>query len=302
MRSLDVPIPPTFVVSTMATDQLFTTKDSKPLMNSCIKAVHELERLTGRKFEQTVGAGREDSSRAEKPLLLSIRAAANFPMPDVFENLCSVGMNSDLLNQWSHDQDSSYWAHESYSQFLQTWGIVVDGLHHDHFADITREVRVKNSIPQGQPLDLESLKSLISEFKRIVHPPEDPMEQLQIAMENMINTWYSSKSEKFMESYGLEQRLRVSLIVQTMVYGNMDNKSGAGIAFSRNPITGETDHISEFLPESSRYELLFQEREPLHIHDLRRLRPELFYKLQHILKLHETHFRDAHVSAKTLIL
>jgi len=112
----------------------------------------------------------------------------------------------------------------------------------------------------------------------------------------MINFWYSTKAAKYMESYGIEEPLRVAIIVQTMVYGNADAKSGAGVSFSRSPVTGENEHIAEFLPRSSRYELLFQEREPLHLNNLLKLRPEVYYKLQHILKLHETHFKDAHVS------
>lgn len=304
MKSLNVPIPATFIISTASTEAFHASKDMSQLMVQCRKGVAELESETGKRFEQPGKGGiisklhaqvfREES-RADRPLLLSLRAVASFPMPEVTESLLSCGMNTDLLNVLAHDADNAHWAYESYSQFLQTWGTVVDGIDHNRFANIVREVRSRAGVLQGFPMDIETLKILVQEFKQIVHPPEDPFEQLEKAVESIINFWYTTKAEKYEDIYGLENPLRVAIIVQTMVFGNMDAKSGAGVAFSRSPVTGEPEHMTEFMPKSSRYELLFQEREPLHLQELNQFRPEVFYKLQHVLKLHESNFKDAHM-------
>ncbi|RYH25276.1 hypothetical protein EON65_15735 [archaeon] len=308
MKSLAVPIPETFVISTTATEEFFRTKDSSNLLMKCRKAVGEISRHTGRRFEQTrpnllekvTGVAGSDEKRSERPLLLSFRAVPDFPMPDVMETLTSIGMNTDLLNQLAHDKESAVWAHETYTQFLQTWGTVIEGHDHARFAEIIREVRARAGILQGQPLDLDTLKLVIHEFKRLVNPPEDPVEQLKVALETICNNWYGSRSDKFKDLFGLEKKLRLAIIVQHMVYGNYDNKSGSGVGFSRNPVNGDTDHIAEFLPMATRFELLFQEVEPLHLSHLRNFKPEVFYKMQHVLKLHETNFKDAHVRNSTI--
>lgn len=303
MKSLAVPIPETFVISTTATEEFFRNKNSSSLLMKCRKAVGEISRHTGRRFEQTrpnllskvTGVAGSDEKRSERPLLLSFRAVPDFPMPDVMETLTSIGMNTDLLNQLAHDKDTAVWAHETYTQFLQTWGTVVEGHDHARFAEIIREVRARAGILQGQPLDLDTLKLVIHEFKRLVNPPEDPVEQLRVAIETICNNWYGSRADKFQDLFGLDRKPRLAIIVQHMVYGNYDNKSGSGVGFSRNPVNGDTDHMAEFLPMATRFELLFQEVEPLHLSHLRNFKPEVFYKMQHVLKLHETNFKDAHV-------
>jgi len=279
LSQIGIPVPPGFVISTKACiDYLNEGKITDELKNEILEALSKIEERTGKKF-----------GSKEQPLLLSVRSGAPVSMPGMMDTILNLGITDEIveklasLNEW--------FAYDTYRRFMYMFGSIVLNIEEKKFEEILEKKKEKEGVKKDQDLSVNALKEIIDEYKKIFEIPS-PKEQLFLAIEAVFRSWNNERAINYRKIQGLPHDLGTGVVVQTMVFGNLGNDSCAGVAFTRNPSTGERKLYGEFLINAQGEDIVSGKRTPLQIEEMKKIFPEVYSQLSELAEKIERHYRD----------
>ncbi len=295
MAGIGLPVPPGFTVSTDVCSLFFKNKKKVPEAVR-LEVEKNLERL-----EKAAGQGFGD---AKNPLLVSVRSGARASMPGMMDTILNLGLNEKTVAALIAKTGNPRFAYDSYRRFVQMYGDVVLGLkpvHKDEidpFEAIIERKKHERGITNDTDLTADDLKDLVVRFKAAIKEetghdfPEDPMKQLWGAIWAVFGSWLNERACAYRKLYDIPESWGTAVNVQTMVFGNMGNDSGTGVAFTRDAATGENVFYGEYLMNAQGEDVVAGIRTPLPIAELRKDDPGAYAQLEKIRHILEKHFRD----------
>ena len=289
MTNLGIPVPPGFTISAEVCDYYYKHGEKYPdgLEEEIENHLKRLEDLTGKKFGDK-----------NNPLLVSVRSGAAISMPGMMDTVLNLGLNDDVVEGVAKLTNNDRFAWDSYRRFIQMFGNVVMGIEHDKFEKVLDAQKKKKGVSLDTELDTEDLKEVVKEYKKLYKDetgedfPQDPKEQLWKAINAVFGSWNNERAIKYREINEIKGLLGTAVNVQTMVFGNMGNDSGTGVAFSRDPSTGEKKFYGEFLMNAQGEDVVAGIRTPETLEDMKRDMPEIYNQLSEIKDKLEQHYRD----------
>ena len=289
MMNLDMPVPYGFTVTTEACNQYY---DDGEKINDDIKAeifeyLLKLEEIAGKKFGDP-----------QNPLLVSVRSGARASMPGMMDTILNLGMNDDVVEGVALKTNNPRFAYDSYRRFIQMFADVVMGLSKAKFEEIIDEVKEAKGVTQDIDLDADDMKELTAKFKAFYQSelneefPSDAKEQLFRAVEAVFRSWNNQRAIYYRKMNDIPSSWGTAVNVQMMVFGNMGNDCGTGVAFTRNPSTGENVLYGEFLMNAQGEDVVAGIRTPEKIEKLKEVAPDAYDKFIKICHELETHYRN----------
>ena len=216
-------------------------------------AVQDLEHSTGRCFGVSTSEDLKKakaSTTADFPLLLSVRGSVAHSMPVTMDTVLNLGVNDRAIAQIISATKNPSFAFDIHRRFLQMFGTIVLGLDKSVFESMESEFRTRRGILKNSELSPADLQEIIASFKSVVVVPDDPWDQLTMTVIALFESWYSPRAVNYGDIHNIPDNVGTGIIVQSMVYGNMNARSGSGICFTRNPSTGEKVFLGEYLMNS----------------------------------------------------
>jgi pyruvate,orthophosphate dikinase len=295
MTNLGLPVPPGFTISTEVCTYYYANKKKYPreLEHQVLTALRKVEKIIGAKFGDS-----------ENPLLVSVRSGARASMPGMMDTILNLGLNTRTLDALIKQSGNPRFAWDSYRRFVQMYGDVVMGLkpeskdEHDPFEEIIASKKSTHGIEHDLELTADHLESLVHEFKTEIKKrtgkdfPEDPMEQLWGAIGAVFGSWNNARAIAYRKLYTIPESWGTAVNVQAMVFGNLGDDSATGVAFTRDPATGENRFYGEFLVNAQGEDVVAGIRTPLSIEQLQEKMPEVYAQLLKIRSILDRHYRD----------
>ncbi len=289
MTSAGLPVPPGFTITTEACNDYFAAGEKLPdgLWDDVLEAVSEVERETGKGFGD-----------ASNPLLVSVRSGAKFSMPGMMDTVLNLGLNEETLHGLIALTGNERFGWDAYRRFIQMFGRIVmdvDGEKFDHALDAAKSAR---GVTQDTELDAAALRELVDEFKKIVREsagrdfPSDPLEQLDLAIKAVFASWFGKRARDYRDYNHIAHDLGTAVNVVTMVFGNMGDDSGTGVAFTRDPNTGEKVLFGEYLTNAQGEDVVAGIRTPQPISQMKDELPEAYAEFERIGQRLEQHYKD----------
>ena len=289
MSKLGMPVPYGFTITTEACNQYYEDNET---INDGIKAqimeyLDLLEKKSGKKLGDV-----------ENPLLVSVRSGARASMPGMMDTILNLGMNKTVAETVASLTNNDRFAYDSYRRFIQMYSDVVMGLSKKRFEEIIDEVKAERGITDDLDLNAEDMKKLVELFKAFYKNelksefPEDPKEQLMGAIEAVFRSWNNPRAIYYRKMNDIPSSWGTAVNVQMMVFGNMGNDCGTGVAFTRNPSTGENKLYGEFLMNAQGEDVVAGIRTPQKIDQLKEVAPGAYDDFVEITKKLETHYRN----------
>ncbi len=282
MTSIGLEVPPGFTVSSEAClEYLKKDKLPKEVEGQMRERMKELEKKTGKKFGDP-----------NNPLLVSVRSGAAISMPGMMDTILNLGLNNDTLEGLKKLTDERF-AYDSYRRFLNMFGEVVRDIPHSDFEAKMDEVKRENDVEKDVDLDADPLKEVCDRYSKLVGDvPSDPWEQLLEAVKSVFKSWNNKRAIKYRELNDVPHDMGTAVNVQTMVFGNTGDESGSGVAFTRNPSTGENEVYGEFLMNAQGEDVVAGIRTPLHLDELKNIMPEIYSQLKYVCKILENEYKE----------
>ena len=290
MTSLDIPVPAGFTIST-ETGRLYHENNNRypdGLDEQIDENLRKLEVAMDAKFGDT-----------ENPLLLSVRSGAAVSMPGMMDTILNLGLNDDAVKGLTAKSGNERFAYDAYRRFVQMFGDVVLGVEHDAFEHLLEAKKAAKGVELDTDLDANDLAELVSEFKALVKEetgsdfPDDPRRQLDMARDAVFESSNNERALIYRRLNNISEELgRTAVNVQAMVFGNMGETSGTGVAFTRDPSTGENSFYGEFLMNAQGEDVVAGIRTPLPIDELQQIMPQAYEQLTGIGETLESHYRD----------
>jgi pyruvate,orthophosphate dikinase len=288
MTQSGVPVPPGFTITTEACNAYLSGGNQFPdgLWDQAMAALREVEQLSGKKFGDPAN-----------PLLVSVRSGAKFSMPGMMDTVLNLGLNKETLKGLASLTDNPRFAQDAYRRFIQLFGKIVLGVDGEKFEHVMDEAKGHGQ-RQDTDLSTEELAEISEKFKQIIKQekgiefPEDPYEQLRQSIAAVFNSWNGRRAIDYRRINKISDSLGTGVNVQTMVFGNMGTDSATGVAFSRNPSTGETGLYGEYLINAQGEDVVAGIRTPKPIKELQRDMPEVFAEFQGIVSQLESFYKD----------
>lgn len=289
MTKLGLPIPQGFTVTTEACTQYYADgeKISKSIHDEILKSVKELEKITGKKFGDP-----------KKPLLVSVRSGARVSMPGMMDTILNLGLNEEIVKGLAETTKNPRFANDSYRRFIQMYSDVVMGLEKHRFERIIDEMKKSRGIKLDTEFSAEDLAEMIVKFKEFYKKelgkefPNDPIEQLFGAVGAVFRSWENPRADYYRKMNNIPSSWGTAVNVQSMVYGNMGETSGTGVAFTRNPATGEAKVFGEFLMNAQGEDVVAGVRTPSQLEELKTVMPAAYDEFMRLSNLLENHFHD----------
>jgi pyruvate,orthophosphate dikinase len=289
MTNIGLPVPPGITVTTEACTEFY--EQGKKLTDEIINQIKThmtlLEEQTGKKF------GDE-----ENPLLVSVRSGAAFSMPGMMDTILNLGLNDLTVEGMANKTGNPRFAYDSYRRFIQMFGDVVLEIPKYKFDNVLDDTKEKNNYKYDTELTADDLKQLVKEFKEIYKKetksdfPQEPETQLLMAVEAVFRSWNNQRAITYRNLYDIPHNLGTAVNVQSMVFGNMGDSSGTGVAFTRNPSTGEKKVFGEFLINAQGEDVVAGIRTPLTIDKLNDVMPEIYKEFMESANTLEQHYKD----------
>ena len=289
MTRIGLPVPFGFTITTEACNKYY--EDGKKITQEVIDAIYEkleeLEQVTGKKFGST-----------ENPLLVSVRSGAVISMPGMMDTILNLGLNDDSVEGLAKRTENRRFAMDSYRRFIQMFGDVVQEIPKEKFDKIFDGQKEKKGVKFDVELTAEDLEEVIKGYKVLVKEetgkdfPQDPREQLIEAVKAVFRSWMNERAILYRKLNGISGKLGTAVNVQSMVFGNMGNDSGTGVAFTRSPSTGEKKIFGEFLVNAQGEDVVAGVRTPLNIDEMEKAFPEAYADFVRIANLLEKHYKD----------
>ncbi len=288
MTQLGLPVPAGFVITTETCREYYKLgKLPEGLMEEVKEAMAKLEQKTGKKFGDP-----------SNPLLVSVRSGAKFSMPGMMDTVLNLGMNDQVVQGLARLTNNERFAWDAYRRFLQMFGKIVLGVKGEKFDQIFEEKKREKGAKSDLDLTASDLREIAEEFKQLIKQetgqdfPQDPMKQLQLAIEAVFKSWNNPRAIEYRNFYKIPHDLGTAVNVVTMVFGNMGEDSGTGVVFTRDPATGEKKLYGEFLFNAQGEDVVAGIRTPLKIEELKEKWPEIYRQLQDVAEKLERHYRD----------
>ena len=301
MSNLGLPVPPGFTITTEVCTYYYEHGETYPadLKDAVNAALENVGRLTGRRFGD-----------ADKPLLVSVRSGARASMPGMMDTVLNLGLNDTTVEALAKDADDERFAYDSYRRFITMYSNVVLGVEHHAFEEALEHYKEQKGLNLDTDLKADDWKHLIGVYKKIVRDehgsdfPQKPEDQLWGAIGAVFDSWMIPRAKKYRELNNIPESWGTAVNVQAMVFGNMGDTSATGVAFTRNPSTGESALYGEFLINAQGEDVVAGIRTPQDITEKARIEaksdkpsmekamPESFAELTRIYGILEKHYRD----------
>ncbi|HEX9871959.1 MAG TPA: pyruvate, phosphate dikinase, partial [Candidatus Tectomicrobia bacterium] len=289
MTNLGIPVPPGFTITTEACVEYFHNGGHFPegMWDQAVDALATVESAMGMKFGDP-----------RNPLLVSVRSGARVSMPGMMDTVLNVGLNDETVQGLIRKTSNPRFAYDSYRRFVSMFGDVVLGVPKEEFEGLLSKRKAELGVQLDTDLGAEDLKSLVAVFKDLVRHasavtfPEDPLEQLRMAVDAVFQSWNKPSATEYRRLYNIPEVWGTAANVQSMVFGNMGGNSGTGVAFTRNPSTGERAFFGEFLINAQGEDVVAGIRTPEHIDQLAQEMPEVYRQLVEIYQRLERHYKD----------
>ena len=289
MTGLNLPVPQGFTISTEACTKYYDDgkKISDEIKDQIMENIKKMEQITNKKFGDT-----------QNPLLVSVRSGARASMPGMMDTILNLGLNEEVVNVISEKSGNPRWAWDCYRRFIQMYSDVVMGVGKKHFEELIDKMKEKKGITLDVDLTAEDLAELAhmfkDEFKREkgFDFPTDPTEQLMGAIEAVFRSWDNPRANVYRRDNDIPYSWGTAVNVQMMVFGNMGNTSGTGVAFTRDPATGEKKLMGEFLMNAQGEDVVAGVRTPQKIDHLKEVMPKVYEQFTNICQTLENHYRD----------
>jgi pyruvate,orthophosphate dikinase len=292
MTQIGLPVPPGFVISTEACLAYLSEKRTglqKALMEEVKRAMTELEKRTGKGF------GDPDS-----PLLVSVRSGAAMSMPGMMDTILNLGLNDETVGGLIKLTNNERFVYDAYRRLIQLFGSVGLGMSDEDFDHIFNKIKEKNKAKVDTDLDAGALREACEEFLSVVQKkrgkpfPHDPYEQLEMAIEAVFKSWMGKRAVDYRREFHITPDMADGTAVNicTMVFGNMGNDSATGVAFTRNPGTGENRFFGEYMINAQGEDVVAGIRTPKAIQELRKDMPKVYRELEDLRHTLENHYRE----------
>jgi pyruvate, orthophosphate dikinase len=288
MTNLGIPVPPGFTLSAALCGTYLETKSFPPRLRPQVEsALGRLEAATGRVF-----------GGAEQPLLVSVRSGAALSMPGMMETILNLGLNDETVEGLRRLSGNGGFAYDSYRRFVQMYGGVVFDVPKKHFEEALERRKQQAGAVRDIDLPVETLRELVGEYKGLIRQfsgkpfPDDPQAQLWGAVEAVFESWNTRRAQDYRKLHEIPDTMGTAVNVVAMVFGNMGEDSGTGVAFTRDPSTGERALYGEYLLNAQGEDVVSGARTPEPIARLRERLPEAYTELERVARTMERHFRD----------
>ncbi|HCX04899.1 MAG TPA: pyruvate, phosphate dikinase [Clostridiales bacterium] len=289
MSNIGLPVPPGFTVTTEACTEFYNVgeKLSDEMIEEIYRGMKDIENQTGKKFGDL-----------ESPLLVSVRSGAAISMPGMMDTILNLGLNDDSVIGLSKSTENERFAYDSYRRFIQMFSDVVLEIPKYLFENVMDDFKENNNYENDTELTPENLKDIVNEFKNIYREetgkdfPQDPKEQLLMAIEAVFKSWNNPRAISYRNIHELDHKMGTAVNVQSMVFGNMGDTSGTGVAFTRNPATGEKKLFGEFLINAQGEDVVAGIRTPKDIQELKDIMPDVFNQFKETCEKLEYHYKD----------
>lgn len=289
MTNIGLPVPFGFTISTQACNDYYKAgkKISDTVEQQILVALEQLEEKTGKKLGDVTN-----------PLLVSVRSGSVFSMPGMMDTVLNLGMNDETVKAVARLTNNERFAYDSYRRFIQMFSNVVLGIDLFYFEQFLEETREKKGYKVDPELTAEDWQEVIAGYKAIVKRqkkiefPQNPQEQLFLAIRAVFDSWNNQRAIVYRRIHKIPDSLGTAVNVQSMVFGNMGNDSGTGVAFTRNPSTGEHQLYGEYLMNAQGEDVVAGIRTPEAIHVLEKEMPDVYKKLLATCQLLEKHYQD----------
>lgn len=289
MTNIGLPVPPGMTITTEACLEFY--KNGKKLTQEIIDQLNDNLKIV----EETMGKGFGDS---EDPLLVSVRSGAAISMPGMMDTILNLGLNDSSVVGLAKKTGNERFAYDSYRRFIQMFSDVVLSVPKYLFENVLEDAKEDNGFVNDTELDIDHLKSIVESYKKIYRSevgedfPQDPHIQLNMAVDAVFRSWNNARAITYRNIHGIPHNMGTAVSVQSMVFGNMGNDSGTGVAFSRNPATGEKKLYGEFLINAQGEDVVAGIRTPQSIEELGQVMPEIYQQFKDITEKLEHHYRD----------
>ena len=289
MTNIGLPVPQGFTISTEACTQYYEDgrKINDEIQAQIMEHIEKMEAITGKKFGDL-----------ENPLLVSVRSGARASMPGMMDTILNLGLNEDVVNVIAEKSNNPLWAWDCYRRFIQMYSDVVMEVGKKYFEQLIDEMKEKKGVTQDVELNAEDLKELAGQFKAEYKSkigsdfPNDPKEQLMGAIKAVFRSWDNPRANVYRRDNDIPYSWGTAVNVQAMAFGNMGDDCGTGVAFTRDPATGEKHLMGEFLTNAQGEDVVAGVRTPMPIAQMAEKFPEAFEQFQKVCKLLEDHYRD----------
>ena len=289
MTGMGLPVPQGFTISTEACTQYY--EDGRQINPEIMAEINEyigkMEEITGKKFGDH-----------ENPLLVSVRSGARASMPGMMDTILNLGLNEDVVNVIAEKSNNPRWAWDCYRRFIQMYSDVVMEVGKKYFEELIDKMKAERGVTQDVELTADDLKELASQFKAEykekigVDFPSDPKEQLMGAVKAVFRSWDNPRANVYRRDNDIPYSWGTAVNVQSMAFGNMGDDCGTGVAFTRDPATGEKKLMGEFLTNAQGEDVVAGVRTPMPIAQMAEKFPAAFEKFQNVCKTLEDHYRD----------
>ena len=289
MTNIGLPVPQGFTVTTEACTSYYD-HDRKligDIVNQIDEKIHDLEEITGKTFGDK-----------KNPLLVSVRSGARASMPGMMDTILNLGMNDEVAEGFSEVTNNKRFVYDSYRRFIQMFADVVMGFPKSSFERKFDDIKEEKNVKLDTELTAEDLEEVVAiykeEYKRHagVEFPQDPREQLMAAVEAVFRSWMNDRAITYRRLNDIPSSWGTAVNVQEMVYGNRGDTSGTGVAFTRNPATGENRLFGEYLMNAQGEDVVAGIRTPQSIDTLKEVMPECYEEFSRICKILEEHYKD----------
>mmetsp|Transcript_15028 Transcript_15028/g.33810 ORF Transcript_15028/g.33810 Transcript_15028/m.33810 type:complete len:298 (+) Transcript_15028:615-1508(+) len=239
---LQLPIPPAFIITTETSLEFFAQKQDRlkeQVVAQIKNGIQELESQTGKTF------GKHEPPHT--PLLLSVRSGAAVAMPGAMQTVLNLGMNDEIVAALAGLTNNPRWAYDCYRRFLHAYGTAVLGADSARYDTAMKEAHTARGVTNDTQLTVADLVEVVTKFKTFAEVPQDPWEQLLKTVESCFSSWLNPAAVKYRDIHCIQEELGTAVVVQSMVYGNWNARSGTGVMSTRNPQTGAKEMYGEFL-------------------------------------------------------
>lgn len=288
MTNLGLPVPHGFTLTTVACHEYQQTQSlSDEVLQQLDQALTQLSRVTGKQFNGT-----------DQPLLVSVRSGAAISMPGMMDTILNIGLNDQTVVALANLTHNERFAYDSYRRLLAMFGNVVYGIEEDTFDNVLTKVKRVNGYQSDLELTAANLKQIVTDFKAIYQQagkgafPQSPKDQLLAAVNAVFESWNNHRAQVYRQQNHIPESLGTAVNVQEMVFGNAGDQSGTGVAFTRNPATGEKKVFGEYLLNAQGEDVVAGIRTPQSIEVLHDDMPAIYDQLMTIAEKLETHYRD----------
>ncbi len=289
MTNLGLPVPQGFTITTDACTQYY--EDGKQINDEIQGQINEyigkMEEITGKKFGDT-----------QNPLLVSVRSGARASMPGMMDTILNLGLNETVVNTIANQTGNERWAWDCYRRFIQMYSDVVMEVGKKYFEELIDKIKKEKGVKQDVELTAADLKELANQFKAEYKEkigedfPDDPKEQLMGAVKAVFRSWDNPRANVYRRDNDIPYSWGTAVNVQMMAFGNWSDESGTGVAFTRDPATGEKKLMGEFLMNAQGEDVVAGVRTPMPIAKMAEIMPEVFEQFKDVCNKLENHYRD----------